>query len=120
MDSGEMLSGPSVSDGTQVGRSVFRGLSHSVVFAARCTPMSFAVFAMSQSGTFVSIATNAVFTEWAVASRTVSFFLTFDSEFLNEYVPPATRELPQLRKSEKGRVSMDASTTSRRPLPSLR
>src|SRR5215212_3800634 len=99
MVSGEMLNGPSVIDGAHVGRSVFRESLHSLVLAARWTPMSLAVFAISQSGTFVSIATNAVFTDSAVASRTVIFFLTFVSEFWKEYVVPTARLLPHSLKS---------------------
>src|SRR5215213_6063721 len=105
---GEMLSGPRVSEGTQVGSFVVGCSVQSFAGAARCTPMDSAVLVMSQSGTFVSMATNAVFTDSAVASRTLILLLMLDSEFLNEYVPPLARWVPQLLKSENGLVSTDA------------
>src|SRR4051794_13950856 len=110
-----MLSGPRVSEGRQVGRSVVGCPPQGFAGAARCTPIDSAVFVMSQSATFVSRATNAVFTDSAVASRTLILPFTLDSEFLNEYVPPLARELSQLLKSENGRLSTDASTVSRSP-----
>src|SRR5436309_1232126 len=101
MVSGEMLSGPRVSEGRQSGSSVVGCSVQSFAGAARWTPIDPAVLLMSHSGILVSMDTNAVFTDFAVASRTLIGPFSLVSEFLKLYrwVVPA-RWLPQLLKSE--------------------